>query len=88
MTFFSDVNLSQKEIMDEYNSLIAQGLYNKANEFISQQKGVFSYSADFLNLIENRIDSLQTYLLTKKAKQPFVFSENEPTNVQINYIWI
>ncbi len=88
MTFFSDVPLSKAEIMDMYNQLIAQGNFDEANEYMNRQEGIFTFSADYFNLIENRIHALQTYLLTKTKKHPFVFSENQPTNVEVGCIWI
>ena len=78
MIFFQDNNLEKIEIMNHYNSLIAQGDYSEANDYINQQEGVYGFFADFLNLIENRIYTLQEYLLQKPPKkQPFIYYDEE-----------
>ena len=88
MTFFQDISLQKKNIMEHYNELISQQKYTEANEYMSQQSEIFLYSADFFNLIENRIYALQNYLLTKQPKKYFVSSEEKPIDAKINTIWI
>ena len=65
MIFFQDNNLENIEAINYYNSLVAQGNYDEANDYINQQSGIYGYFSDFFNLIENRIYSLQKYLLEK-----------------------
>ncbi len=78
MIFFQDNNLDNVEIMNHYNNIIAQGRYSEASDYINQQEGVFGFFADFFNLIENRIYSLQEYLLNKPPKkQPFIYHDEE-----------
>ncbi len=91
MIFFQDNNLEKVEIMNHYNNLIAQGKFSEASDYINQQEGVYGFFADFFNLIENRIDSLQEFLLNKpQKKQPFLYyDENEePQNMNEAIIWI
>lgn len=90
MIFFQDNSLEKADIMKHYNELIAQGKYSEASNYISQQEGVYGFFADYFNLIENRIYSLQDYLLTKTKNNPFVSSQNdnEPDSVTQNTIWI
>lgn len=88
MLFFQDNNWDNVDIINTYNNLIAQEKYDEANEFISQQENVHTYSADYLNAIENRIESLQGYLLTKGKKEVFIHSNVEPDQVNENMIWI
>ena len=84
MTFFQDASLDNIEIIKHYNDLIAKGKYNEANEYINQQEGIYGYFADFFNLIENRIYSLQEYLLTKPPKnQPFIFYNKKGYGIYI-----
>ena len=87
MIFFQDVCLDKQDIMNQYDNLISQGKYTEANNFISQQEGIYLFSADFFNLIENRISATQKYLLTKQPKHPFVFSEEKPENPTLNMLW-
>lgn len=78
MIFFQDNNLENVESMNHYNNLIAQGKYSEANDYISQQEGVYGFFADFFNLIENRIYNLQEHLLNKPPKkQPFIYYDEE-----------
>lgn len=77
MTFFQDNDLERVEIIDQYENLISQGKYSEANTYINQQNGIYGYFADFLNLFENKIYSLQEYLLSKGKKQPFIFHDEE-----------
>lgn len=73
MFFFQDNDLERIEIINTYNSLIAQGKYTEANQYINQQEGVYGFFADFFNAIENRIYNLQTYLLQKPPKKRYFF---------------
>lgn len=78
MIFFQDNDLEKVEIMNYYNKLVAEGKYNEANDYINQQEGIYGFFADFFNLIENRIYTLQEYLLQKPPKkQPFIFYDEE-----------
>ena len=78
MTFFQDNSLEKLDIMRHYDSLVTQGKYSDANAYISQQEGIYGFFAEFFNLIENRIYSLQEHLLQKPPKkQPFLFYDEE-----------
>ncbi len=78
MIFFQDNNLEKAGINEHYNNLIAQGKYSEASDYINQQEGVYGFFADFFNLIENRIYSLQEYLLQKSPKrQLFIYYDEE-----------
>lgn len=88
MTFFQDISLQKKDIMEHYDNLISEGKYTEANNFIRQQEGIYLFNADFFNMIENRIYATQSYLLTKQAKHPFTYSENKPATATLNTIWI
>ena len=78
MMFLQDNSLEKLDIINEYNNLISLGKYDEANVFINQQEGIYGYFADFFNAIENRIYTLQEYLLTTPSKyQPFVYYEGE-----------
>lgn len=88
MLFFQDNSLDKVTIINTYNNLIAQKKYDEANEYIGQQEKVHRYSADYFNAIENRIYSLQEYLLAKTKENPFVYSDEEPVSGDQNVIWI
>ncbi len=88
--FFQDNALDKSDIINTYNNLISQNQYNKANEFIIQHENIYRHSAGYFNAIENRIEALQEYLLTKRSNEPFIYSDVEPTSTQTNenMIWI
>lgn len=68
--YHSDVTIGQKETMDQYDSLVAQKRYSEAYALI-KDSNIFGWFADYFNLIENRISSLQTYLTnTLKVEHP------------------
>ncbi len=88
LIFFQDNSLEKEEFVNNYNHLISQGKYTEANDYLNQQKDVYGYFADFFNLLENRIYHLQNHLLTKKNTNPFVSSDEEPSSVTQDTIWI
>ena len=78
MTFFFFFCLEKIEIINHYISLIADEKYSEASDYIEQQEGIYGFFADYLNLIENRIYTLQEHLLNKPPKkQPFVYYDEE-----------
>lgn len=88
LIFFQDVDISHAPIMEHYQKLIAEGKYTEANNFIDQQSNIHGYFAGLFNLLETRIDALQTYLLTKKKNITHVTSDTEPENIKRGTIWI
>lgn len=84
MTFFQDNNLEKIEIVNHYNALVAKGKYTEANIYINQQNDFYGFFSDFLNLIENRIYTLQNYLLHKPLKnQPFLYYDKKGYGIRI-----
>lgn len=87
MTFFQDNSLENIDVLDQYNTLIKQGRYSEADEYINQQEDIYGFFADFFNLIENRIYTTQEYLLQKPSKkQPFIYYDEKgypPLNITI-----
>lgn len=88
MLFFQDNNIENIEVINTYNNLIAQSKYSEASNYISQHEEVYGFFANYLNAIENRIYSLQEYLLTKQKKNPYVLSDEEPESAEVGTIWI
>lgn len=76
--YHSDVTIGQKDTMDQYDSLVAQKRYSEAYALI-KDSNIFGWFADYFNLIENRISSLQTYLTnTLEVEHP---DQNLYTNI-------
>ena len=68
--YHSDVTIGQQEIMDEYESLVAQNRYAEAYKLISESS-IFGWFADYFNMLENRIYSTQVFLTnTLKVQHP------------------
>jgi len=92
MSFFCDIDLERKLKMDKYRSLILQGKYDEAEKLANETPILFGYMAKYFNLIENRIETTQSYLKTKgsniKKENPFVYSDAEPNDITIKTIWI
>lgn len=88
MSFFHDNSLDKTDIINRYNSFIGQKKYEQANELITKQENIQGYFAHCFNAIENRIEALQEYLLTKRPKELFIHSDAEPTQIIENTIWI
>ena len=88
MSFFQDNGLDNVNVVNTYNNLIAQKKYDEANTFINSPENIRGYFADYFNAIENRIESLQGYLLTKEKKEVFIHSGAEPAQISENMIWI
>lgn len=74
-------------IIEQYNKLISEGKYTEANGYMSRQD-IFGYFADVFNMFENRIYNLQSYLSIKEKINPFISSDEEPTTLSSDMIWI
>lgn len=75
LVFFQDNDLENIGVADEYNQLINKGKYDEANQYVNENGSIYGFFADFFNLIENRIYSLQEYESEKYKTpkiQPFV----------------
>ena len=86
MTFFCDIDL-------EHKPLIAQGKYDEAEKLLTNETTIlFGYFVKYFNLIENRIETTQSYLRTKgesiKKQNPIVFSDSEPNDITTKTVWI
>ncbi len=78
MIFFQDNSLEKADALNHYNSLVSQGKYSEAGDFINRQEEMYGFFADFFNLTENRIHNTQEYLLHKPPKkQPFLYYDVE-----------
>ena len=87
MVFFQDNDIDKVPIIEQYNKFISEGKYTEANGYMSRQD-IFGYFADVFNMFENRIYNLQSYLLIKEKINPFISSEEEPTTLSSDMIWI
>ncbi len=86
--FFQDINLTQVPIMNHYYSLLNSNNYEKASEFLNNSE-VFFYGAWILNLLEERLCTIGSYLLNLPPKEPLVdYQEDQPTSANKGTHWI
>lgn len=99
LEYYSDVSIGQKEIMDQYDNYIAKNQYTEAYKLISESS-IFGWFADYFNMVENRINSVQTYLTDMvqvehpdqnlyTASVPVIFQDaNKTRNLKNGDVWI
>ena len=79
--YHSDVNITQKEVYDQYEQYIQAGNYAEAYKVIDTSN-LFGWFADYFNMIENRIYSTQSFVKTQgmdKHPDQNLYTEEEPT---------
>lgn len=84
--YHSDVTIGQQEIMDQYDTLVAQNRYTEAYKLISESS-IFGWFADYFNMLENRIYSTQVFLTnTLQVQHPDqnLYTTDEPTEFADN----
>ncbi len=88
MIFFQDNGIEKMDVVNQYNDLISRGKYDDANEYISRHTEIYGFFANYMNALENRICNLQEYLLSKRKKNPFTLSDDEPEQAENGTVWI
>ena len=75
--------------MSIIKKLIKEGKYTEASNYLNQQTGITPVTADFFNMLENRIYQTQVYVSNKEKINPVYYSDNsEPSDVSVTPIWI
>lgn len=77
LNYHSDVNIAQKDVMDQYEKYIQAHNYSQAYALI-KNSNIFGWFADYFNMLENRIYSTQEYLLSTGRN-------NHPDQVMFEY---
>lgn len=88
LVFISDVSISTHDIYKHHEQLIEDGKYSEAADFINHQTGITPVTADFFNMLENRIKTTQTYLLSKNKVNLINYSSTEPEDITTAPFWI
>lgn len=86
LVFFQDNDLENINVVNEYNRLINEGKYDEAIQYVADNGNIYGFFADFFNLIENRIYTLQEYEFEKyktPKKQPFLYYKDLTYNLII-----
>lgn len=85
--FFQDINIEQLSVMTKFNNMIAAGAYTAASEYINAA-GVPFYGAWVLNLFEERLYAIETYLVDEVEKPELVvYTDTEPTEADTGLCW-
>ena len=61
-----DLDLHRVRIMDEYHEDIKEGMYEEAYAHLSGRPHINAYVADLYNMLVNRVEVTQHYLLNKE----------------------
>lgn len=87
--FFSDLGIDDLNTIHQYHSLLSQGKYSQASQLLNNSE-VFFYGAWSLNLLENRLNKIGSYLLAKEKRNiSAVCQDAEPTeNLKEGFVWI
>lgn len=87
--FMSDLDIDNSSIMDSYQTLIANQQYTDAKNLLDQSD-IFSFSAWYFNMINNRIHAIDDYLLHVIAPRPEYtkYQDPEPSGVDLWTTWV
>ena len=87
--FFQDTNIDNIEILNTFQSYIAQGKYTDARDYINSQEGISGAFACYLNAYENRIHALQQHLQGKTKTNPHHFDRFlPPVDIADGEFWL
>ena len=87
----SDAGIDELELIEEHNNLINNKQYEEAVTLLEENQSTKGMTASLLNLIQNKIRSLQLFLLNEFVASPIeYFSDTEPTAEEMGdkIIWI
>lgn len=83
--FFQDINLDQLSVMNQYRNYIANQQYTEASNLLNDSDLDF-YGAWLMNLFENRLVAIETYLLNKPNVNIVQYNGTAPTKQGANWI--
>lgn len=75
--FFQDISLDDLDVLEQHKTLISLESYTKASELLNNSEIDF-YGAWLLNLLENRLEAIGSFLLEKNKPTLQVYSSVEP----------
>lgn len=86
LPFISDVDIPNKNIMISIQNYIDQGDYDNASK-LCNTSDITSINSDYFNMVQNRIYSLQNYLITLDRCNRVEIG-NEPKSPTNGMTWI
>lgn len=88
LIYFSDISLDQVEVMNQYQKLLNEGKYTEASQLLDSSEVSF-YGAYLLNILENRLNKIGKYLLTKEKPIANIYQDEQPSQtLKNNTVWI
>lgn len=75
--FFQDISIDDLDVWEQHKTLISSESYTKASELLNDSEIDF-YGAWLLNLLENRLEAIGSFLLQKNKPNLQVYSSVEP----------
>ena len=82
LQFYNDISIDQVYIMENYLRLLNSGNYTSASEYL-KNSGVFYYGAWFLNMMENRLRTIENYLTNLEDLNLVTYSDSEPSESEV-----
>ena len=88
--YMGDLTIDNAHIMESYQSLIANNRYTDAANLLEQSEDVFSFSAWFFNMLNNRLKAISYYLTRVIEPRPELtkYQDPEPPGVPLWTTWI
>lgn len=77
--FWSDINISQMPIINDYYKYLNGENYTMASELLNNSE-VFFYGAWLLNLLESRLNAVGKYVSTMEKDKLIVYSDTLPSD--------
>ena len=81
--YWSDINLTQTDVMAEYQTKLSEGDYDGASAVLNNSD-VFYYGAWLINMFRNKMLALEDYSPNLKQSIANIYSAIEPTSVTEN----
>ncbi len=85
--YYQDVRISQLNTKTAYEGTLRQGNYTAASHVL-QTSNIDYYGAYMFNMLENRLDAIQTYLDAKEKPVLTKLQSEEPLDVEEGVSWI
>lgn len=92
--YISDISLQHTNILDGYNTLVSNGQYQQASQYLYDNIETPNIEVDyngayFWNRCDNRIEAIENYALTMpETTARGVYSKYEPTSKYIGQVWV
>lgn len=87
LIFYCDMPIEQSSMAAHYHEQLLARNYTAASRLLKENTEHY-YGADLFNLMENRLESLQTHLKSKPKINPHKYSRTKPDALNCGDMWI